>query len=65
MPWSWFDRILHLHPVDAHAAAFHPAEPSHLSLGKLVDGNRQLLPHLLIAELPQKLQGHEFVFQAV
>ena len=39
-------------PVDGGAAFFHAAEPCHLALGELVDGDFQLAEHLFLGQLP-------------
>ena len=52
-------------PVDGGAAFFHAAEPGHLALGELVDGDFQLAEHFFFGQLADDVLGDEFVFQAV
>ena len=51
--------------MDAHAVAFHPAEPGHLALGKLVDGVSQGNDHIVVTELPQHILCNKLIFKAV
>ena len=64
-------RYLFLHweggvdPMDLKAPALHATEPSHLPLGKLVDGNLKSGEHLVVRDLPRQVFGHELIFQTV
>ncbi len=40
--------ILYFHPLDGDAAAFHSAEPGHLTLGELVDSGGQAVVHFVV-----------------
>ena len=51
--------------MDRGAALFHAAEPGHLALGELVDGDFQLAEHLFLGQLVDDVLGDEFVFQTV
>ena len=54
-----------VNPVDGEASALHAAEPRHLALGKLVDGNLQALEHLVVGETAHEVLGDELLLQAV
>ena len=43
----------------------HSPEPSHLPLGKLVDGCLQTAEHLLVTHFPCHIKGHILVLQAI
>ena len=43
----------------------HPAEPCHLTFGKLMDCGFQLLTHGFIINLPYHILGHKLIFQAI
>ena len=51
--------------MDLYAVLFHPAEPGHLPLGKLVDGVAQEEAHLFVAEYAQHVLGYELVLNTV
>ena len=55
-----------VYPVDGDATALlHAAEPGHLALGKLVDGNLQLAEHLVVGQLADAIKGDVLVLQTV
>ena len=54
-----------INPVDGAATSLHAAKPSHLALGKLVDGCFQLLHHFVIRQLTSAMEGEELVFQTI
>ena len=55
-----------VYPMDGDATALlHAAEPGHLALGKLVDGNLQLAEHLVVGQLADAIKGDVLVLQAV
>ena len=52
-------------PVDDGTTALHAAEPRHLALGKLVDGNLQLTHHLVVTEFSDDVLCDVFILQAI
>ena len=51
--------------MDGEAASLHAAEPGHLALGKLVDGNLQPAEHLVVSQTANDVLRQEFILQAI
>ena len=61
----FFARLGIIYPMYLGSASFHTPEPCHLSLGKLMDGNLELVEHLLIRELADDMERKVLVLQSV
>ena len=51
--------------MDLKAPTFHASEPSHLPLGKLMDGDFKPREHLVVGQLPCQIFRYELIFETV
>ena len=58
-------KISHLCPMDRYAAAFHTAEPCHLTLGKLVNCNGKPFAHLVKSKFSEDILRNKSIFQTI